>query len=90
MKLTSINTIEDVKEFVHILIEEEELNFHPDTPFEDYVFINSGEPFYSAEEVEVRNRLLNQVFELGERLEIDTHESMCRTGLKMFNKTYEL
>lgn len=88
MKLTSINTIQDVKEFVHILIEDENLNFHPDMPFEDYIVIQAKEPTYTTEESAVRNALLNQAFELGERLGVDTHELMCQEGMKTFRRQY--
>ena len=81
MKLTSINTLEEIKSFVHILMDEENLNFHPDTPFEDYIFLNNRLPVYSKKCAEVRNRLLIQAFEVGERLDIDTHELMCDAGL---------
>jgi hypothetical protein len=65
MKLTHISTLQDVKTFVHILMEEENLNFHPDTPFEDYIFLSSEKPVYSKEEAGTRNNLLNQAFKLG-------------------------
>lgn len=86
MKLTAINTLQDVKEFVHILMKEENLAFHPDTPFEDYIVIQTKEPAYSKEEIELRNGLLNQAFELGERSGVDTHELMCEYGLNVFKK----
>ncbi len=58
MKRTSINTLEDVNTFVHILMEEENLNFHPDTPFEDYIFLSNGQLVYSKEQAAVRNGLI--------------------------------
>jgi hypothetical protein len=58
-------------------MEEENLAFHPDTTFEDYIFIQTNELAYTKSEVELRNSLLNQAFNLGETLEIDTHELMC-------------
>jgi hypothetical protein len=84
MKLTSINTLQDVKTFVHILMEEENLNFHPDTPFEYYIFLSSDKPVYSKEEAQIRNRLLNQAFVVGEQLGVDTHEFMCGEGNHIF------
>lgn len=82
MKLTSIKSIQDIKEFVRILMVDENLNFHPDTPFEDYVFVNCGLPFYTKEAAERRNALLNQAFELGESLGENIHEVMCVEGNK--------
>jgi hypothetical protein len=87
MKLTSIKTLQDVKSFVHILMEEENLTFHPDTPFEDYIVIQTNEPAYSKEEVELRSSLLNQAFDLGERLDADTHELMCGEGFSVFQSS---
>ena len=88
MKLTSIDTLQDVKSFVHILMEDEKLNFHPDTPFEDYVLIGKGLPFYSSKEAEVRNGLLDQAFELGDRLEVDTNELMCDVGFSIIRSSF--
>ena len=88
MKLASINTLEDVKTFVHTLMEEENLNFHPDTPFEDYIVIQTKEPAYTKEEVELRNRLLNQAFALRNRLQVDTHEMMCKEGNEIFENRH--
>ncbi len=89
MKLTSINTLEDVKQFVHILMKEEKLAFHPDTPFEGYINLNTNEPTYSIQDVVLRDRLLNQAFELGEQLDVDTHELMCTEGANLFHASLE-
>ena len=83
MKLTSINTLEDVKEFVRILIEDEDIAFHPDTSFEDYINLNTNQPTYSKEEAALRNGLIQQAFELGESQRVDTHELMCEFGLQL-------
>ena len=83
MKLTAINSLEDVKEFVRILIEEENLNFHPDTPFEDYINLNTNQPTYSEEEVVLRNQLLHQAFALDDRFAVDTRELICEFGLQL-------
>lgn len=80
MKLTSINSIQDVKEFVRILMIDENLNFHPDTPFEDYINLNTNQPTYSTEEAILRNNLLQEAFTLSDTLGVDTHELMCEEG----------
>jgi hypothetical protein len=90
MKLTAISTIEDVKNFVQILMEEENLNFHPDTPFGNYINIDSEEPRYSEAEVTLRDTLLHEAFELGDKLNIDTHEMMCQEGNRILTKILEL
>jgi hypothetical protein len=83
MKLTSINTIEDVKQFVRILMEEENLNFHPDTPFEDYVFADSGKPNYTATEAKLRDQRLRDCFAFGERNGLNVHELICNYGSEL-------
>ena len=65
---------------------EEDLNFHPDTPFEDYINLNTNEPTYSKEDATLRNNLLEQAFSLGNRIGVDTHELMCEYGLNVFKK----
>lgn len=64
-------------------MEEESLNFHPDTPFEDYIYYETKEPAYTKEQIEHRNNLLNQAFELGSRIGVDTHELMCEEGTEI-------
>ena len=87
MKLTAINSLEDVKEFVRILIEDEDIAFHPDTPFEDYINLNTNQPTYSEEDAVLRNNLLEQAFELGNNLGVNTHEVMCDEGLSLVEST---
>lgn len=86
MKLTAINSLTDAKEFVRILITEEELAFHPDTPFEDYINLDTNQPTYSKQEAAVRNQLLEQAFKVGERVGLDTHELMCDEGFECIRK----
>jgi len=86
----TINTLEDVKNFVHILMEEENLNFHPDSSFEDYVHNDTGEPYYTEEQAAVRNALINDCFELGNRLGVDTHELMCNVGFELIRMRLRL
>lgn len=83
MKLEAIKSIQDVKEFVRTLMEDENLNFHPDTPFQDYVSLETGRPYYNSQQVQLRNDLLKQCFALGNKTGVDTHELMCDEGLSM-------
>jgi hypothetical protein len=64
-----IETEQDVRQLVVHLIREENLNFHPDTPFSDYINLTSGEPTYTLEECAVREKLTEDSFLLvGERI----------------------
>jgi hypothetical protein len=77
MLITTINSIADIKAFVHYLIHQEHLNFHTDTSFEDYANNLTGEPYYSPSEASVRNQLLDDCLVFGEANGFDAHELMC-------------
>ena len=42
-----IKTVEDVNKFFDYLLEERRVNFHPDTPFEDYINVETREPSFT-------------------------------------------
>lgn len=68
--MDKICTIDDVKEFVEMQIADG-LTFHPDDDFNDYININTGKPTYSRVEADLRNRLVNECFEVCEESGID-------------------
>ena len=45
-------------------MEVEGLNFHPDTPFSDYIAYADDKPTYTPEQCAERERLLDQCFDL--------------------------
>jgi hypothetical protein len=73
--ITEIKTIADVKIFAEQLVSEG-VSFHPDDDFEDYIDLQSKSPFYSPEQAAVRNRLIEQSFEICERKGADIYEIM--------------
>jgi hypothetical protein len=70
--IASINTISDVEQFAKHLVQVEKLSFHPDDDFKDYV-TNSNQPFYTTQEAELRNKLMNDCFEVCEREKVDVY-----------------
>jgi hypothetical protein len=72
--LSSINSITDVEAFFNHLILEENLNFHPDEDFRNYIHLNTGLPSYTEEEAELRNHLLDQCFDVCERYPADIYQ----------------
>lgn len=74
--ITEIKTLEDVKAFAEHLVNVEDLNFHPDDDFKDYVKIGTEQPSYTAEEAEIRNKLMEQAFEVCEREKKDIYDLM--------------
>ena len=70
-----IKSVEDVKKFFRQLLAED-LNFHPDTPFEDYINGETKVDTYTKEEAALRNELLDQSFDVCEKSGEDIYE-MC-------------
>ena len=73
--ITKIFTLKDVKTFGEQLIEEG-ANFHPDDDFNDYVFYQTELPMYAPKEVEIRNKLMEECFEVCERESEDIYGIM--------------
>ena len=71
--ITQINGTEDVKTFFRQLLVED-LNFHPDTPFEDYINCESRQDTYTPEEAATRNKIMDACFEVCESINIDIYE----------------
>ena len=70
--IKEIKTKEDVKTFFEQLIDEG-LNFHPDTPFEDYINCETRQPSYTKDQADLRNLLLDQCFDVCENEGIDIY-----------------
>jgi len=85
--IPEIKSIEDVRTFFNQL-HQEELNFHPDEDFCNYVNIKTGEPSYSAEEIAIRNNLLDQCFEICEKSGADIYELAIEIFMKDFYAAY--
>ena len=79
--ITEIKDLQDVAAFMHCLIEES-VNAHPDTDFTDYVHMETGEPTFTIEEANLRNRLMEQAFEVCERNQEDIYTIIQEIFLK--------
>ncbi|MVN91461.1 hypothetical protein [Mucilaginibacter aquatilis] len=79
--ITEIKDLQDVAAFMHCLIEES-VNAHPDDSFSDYVHIDTGLPTYTNEEAALRNRLMEQAFEVCEGNHADIYSVMQEIFLK--------
>lgn len=71
--ITKINDIKDVKTFFKQLLDED-LNFHPDTPFEDYINRESRQDNYTPEEAATRNKIMDDCFEVCKNSGTDIYE----------------
>ena len=70
----SIETIEDVKKFFAFLVNDCSLNFHCDTPFNDYINVLTGDSTFSPSECEKYDSLMQKCFEICEDEEVDIYD----------------
>lgn len=80
--ITKINNIDDVKIFFQNLYLEG-VSAHPDDDFNDYVNYETNEASYNMEEATLRNRLMNDSFEICEKVNVDIYDLMMNV---FFNK----
>ena len=71
-KESVIVTIDDVKEFFNHLVNERQVVFHPDDPFEDYKS-QDGQRVFTQKECVVYNRLMDESFEACEKYGTDIY-----------------
>lgn len=82
-----IKTVEDVQAFFREL-HAEDLNFHPDDDFSNYVNIDTGQPTYTISEAVERNKLLDQSFEVCEQNRVDIYELCIDIFITDFYKAF--
>lgn len=57
-----IMSVKDVKTFLHHIVSERKVNFHPDDMFENYVSCEGGINTFTLGECAVYNRLMDESF----------------------------
>ena len=85
--IQKIKNTEDIKTFFNELLAED-LNFHPDDRFEDYINCGTKEPTYTENEVALRNRLLEQSFDVCDKEGADIYELCIEIFMKDFYVLY--
>ncbi len=71
--IEEINSVAHVQTFFNELLAED-LNFHPDSDFTDYINGETRLPTYTKEEAELRNQLLKQAFAACENESADIYD----------------
>ena len=79
--VNEIKDLNDVVLFTKLLVKEG-TNVHPDDDFNNYVNIETEKPTYTEREAELRNRLMNQCFEVCESANEDIYDLMQEIYLK--------
>ena len=77
-----IESIKDVETFFHHLIDERNVNFHPDDDFADYVCYADNTSSFTSDEVEIYNRLMDESFDVCKKAKVDIYE----IGLPLLQK----
>ncbi len=62
--LQHITNREEVAQFANYLVNGLNINLDPDTPFEDYIEIETKESSFSPEDAAIGNRLMDECFEV--------------------------
>ena len=73
---SKILTVQDVTDFTVYLVHNVKVNIHPDTPFEDYVNLDNGNPTFSKDDIIIGNKLMKQCFDVCAKNDIDIYELM--------------
>ena len=68
-----IKSVEDVKTFLHHIVSERKVNFHPDDMFEDYVSCEGGINTFTLGECAIYNQLMDESFAICENEGIDIY-----------------
>ena len=79
--IQKIRTLSDVETYAKELIDEG-TNFHPDDDFCDYVDIETGEPSFTKEGVDLRNDLMKECFKVCSQNQINIYNFMTEIFLK--------
>lgn len=72
--IQAITTLEDVKQFTNDLIGEN-LIFHPDDDFNDYIDVDNN-PIFTPQEAEIRNKLMSDSFDVCNANNVEIYELM--------------
>lgn len=68
-----IESLEDVNQFINILISELG-SFHPDDDFRDYIDMEKNIPTYTTEEGDLRNSLMSKCIEICGESNVDLYD----------------
>lgn len=82
-----INSVKDVEAFFHHLVDERKVNFHPDDDFANYICLADKTPSFSAEEVTVYNRLMDESFDVCDKADVDIYDIGFNELTKDMNMT---
>ena len=74
--LQHITNRQEVAQFANYLVNGLNINFHPDTPFEDYVEIKTKENTFTPEDAVIGNRLMDECFAVCDKDDDEIYDIM--------------
>jgi hypothetical protein len=74
MNLTSINNLDEAKQFLKYCVEFLGRGFHPDDSFTDYIDVRNGETMFSTDNAILFDRLMGECFDVCSDNDIDIYE----------------
>jgi hypothetical protein len=72
-RFADIETVQDVRDMIKNIYTNLQLNFHPDTPFEDYIN-SSGLPCFTLHQSEILDSILSKAFDICDVASVDIYE----------------
>lgn len=85
--IQEIKAVQDVKTFFEEL-HAEDLNFHPDDDFSNYINYETKEQTYTDDEIALRNQLLEQSFDVCDKEVEDIYELCIDIFMADFYKAF--
>ena len=86
--INNINSVRDVEIFASQLVNDENLSFHPDDNFSDYINLVTQKSLFSVEKAALLNKMMDQCFEVCLKKNVDIYELMgkplferCKIGI---------
>ena len=83
---TVIKSVSDVRDFFIYLIDVESLNFHPDTPFGDYINTGSGQSCFTDKQAREYDQLMATAVTVCEKADVSVYDislSLLQSWLKL-------
>ncbi len=82
-----ISSVKDVEAFFYHLVDDRKVNFHPDDDFANYVCLADNTTSFSAAEVVMYNRLMDESFDVCDKADIDIYDIGFNEFIKGMNMT---
>lgn len=84
-----ITSLKEVVLFFEHLLNERKISYHPDDDFAEYISNETGEVTFTAQEVEVYNRLMSESFVVCTKEDVDIYSIGLSSMRKLIDPTID-